>query len=219
MKGPRIHARPTPRDAWTAVLALLPALAFALLMAAAVALQLGRPAALVASETTEEAVQTGETLCQEAPAAAQMGSTISGAASAQASALDALGAVTGAAGLDASSVGPPLPVELRPIMPFSKASTYTKGKEGLIQAHHILEQRHVKAWGLEAGKSAAVIEKELADGPSVILEDWEHKLADAELRGRMPCGKVYSKATVWSNYLEVYKNYPQWLEAIAPFFA
>jgi hypothetical protein len=199
-------------------LTLLHLLALALLVAVAVLFWPARTVPLIASETTEEAVQTGEVLCEQAPAAAELGSAISSAASAQAGVLDALGAVAGApSGLNASLAVPPTPIEQRTILPFSKAQEFTTGKGGAISAHHILEQRHIKSWGQQAGKSAAEISKMLADAPSVVLLREEHLAANKTIEAKLPCGKVYSKAEVWAAYQEVYQYFPHWLEAIAPY--
>jgi hypothetical protein len=206
------HAARLARPAWSL---LLRSIVVALLGAFAITAQPPRAVPVAAQETTEQVVQTEQTVCEEAPAAAGLGEAISGAASAQANILNALGGPSSLPGL------PDLPpLGQRPIMPYWQAQEISKGTKGAWQAHHLLEQRHIKNWGQAAGKTLVEIEKDLANAPAVILDNQlEHIPGHQEINKLIPCdGSKYSKMAVWEAYQQVYKFYPEWLKALEPYF-
>ncbi len=58
------------------------------------------------------------------------------------------------------------------------------------------------------------------DAPAVMLTGEEHQLITNTLRKLLPYGDPdrYTKAEVRAAYIEAYKPYPLWLEAIAKYF-
>jgi hypothetical protein len=97
-----------------------------------------------------------------------------------------------------------------PIASYKQLQAVTRGHAGDIQAHHILEQRHLRAWGYSAD--------EIATAPAQVLSRAEHEAMNRALSEALPTGGVYSRSQVWSQYQKVYANYPEYLEAIAPYF-
>lgn len=93
------------------------------------------------------------------------------------------------------------------IGPYSVMRQFTEKLGGRFQAHHILEVRFTKNFGL--GNPDKV--------PSVILTDAQHKLITAELA--MKTRHVRTPKELWEVYQEVYEQYPHWLDAIKPYFA
>jgi len=92
------------------------------------------------------------------------------------------------------------------ILPYRQAQKLTKGFKSKIQAHHILEVRHAKRMGLNTG-----------DIPAVILPDKLHTKIGGALRNELPYlgdGHPYSKDQIWRAYKKVYKDYPEWLQAV-----
>lgn len=96
------------------------------------------------------------------------------------------------------------------IAPYSELQAVTKGQGGAIQAHHILEQRHLRAWGFT--------EAEIANAPAQVLGRTEHQALSRALSEALPTGTRYSPSQVWSKYQEVYKSYPGYLDAIKSYF-
>jgi hypothetical protein len=189
------------------------------LLAAFMSASVLKAAPVGADEMTEEAVLTEGAVCKEAPAAQSFGETISGAASAEADILDMLGDSFPA--VPEWGVGPALPpysIYERAIMSYQEGQNLTATFGGKIQAHHILETRHIEAWGKQAGMTAAQIEKAVAEAPSVVLTRNEHILANKMLDSKLACGKVWDQQSVWHEYQDAYKLFPHWLEAIASYF-
>jgi hypothetical protein len=96
------------------------------------------------------------------------------------------------------------------IMPYTAATRYTTTMAGRIQAHHILEARHLKNWRY----SAEAIE----GAPSIILSRAEHELINKQLGKLLPTGVNYTKEAVWKAYQTAYQQHPEWLEAIKSYF-
>jgi uncharacterized protein YnzC (UPF0291/DUF896 family) len=95
------------------------------------------------------------------------------------------------------------------VMPYNKARKITAGERGVIQAHHIIERRHLKRWRLDINTNT---------GPTVIIDKATHDKLTKLLRTRMPYGFKYSSTQVWKHYEFVYKGYPDWLDHIRPIF-
>jgi RHS repeat-associated protein len=93
---------------------------------------------------------------------------------------------------------------------YKDAAKLTKGERGLIQAHHILEQRHMRNWEFS--------ELDIANAPAVIMPKAEHDLLTSKLRSKLRYGVVWERERVWPVYQEVYSKYPDWLKAIEPYF-
>jgi RHS repeat-associated protein len=90
---------------------------------------------------------------------------------------------------------------------YQQMKTLTAGERGILQAHHILEERHLVNWGLDASHA-----------PAVILSQQEHQIVTSLLRQKLPYGEVYSREAVWEAYQEVYSEVPEWLELISAYF-
>ncbi|MCB1068140.1 MAG: hypothetical protein KDK56_08140 [Simkania sp.] len=97
-----------------------------------------------------------------------------------------------------------------PIAPYKELKALTKGMKGEVQAHHILEKRHLKAWRFS--------ESEIASAPAQILSKEEHRVLTKALRDKLPFGQKYEPGRVWLVYQEVYKDFPEYLKAIEHFF-
>lgn len=90
---------------------------------------------------------------------------------------------------------------------YRDAQRVTRGAGGAIEAHHLVEARHLRNWGLNA-----------ADGPAVILTRSEHQAVTNELRRLLPYGQQHSKEAVWEAYQQAYRNHQDWLHAIQHYF-
>jgi hypothetical protein len=95
------------------------------------------------------------------------------------------------------------------ILPYKAAATLTRGWGGAIMAHHILEARHARKWGLKISTD---------DLPAVILSREMHNKLTGELFSRLRTGVEHSKDAVWAVYQDVYKNFPEWLRTIEKYF-
>jgi hypothetical protein len=89
------------------------------------------------------------------------------------------------------------------IMPYRLARKLTAGKAGATQAHHILEARHLRSWGLSE-----------AEGPAIVLRRAEHQQITNELQGLLPTGQAYSVNEVMEAYNIAYRGHPGWLRAV-----
>jgi hypothetical protein len=100
--------------------------------------------------------------------------------------------------------------QLKTIMPYSRASMFTKGWAYLYQAHHIFEVAMMEQLGMGSA----------ADAPAIILKKEEHEAISAALdAARARLGTTTpNKEQLWKIYKEVYKNDPNWLKAIASYF-
>ncbi len=94
-----------------------------------------------------------------------------------------------------------------PIAPYNVLQSVTKGHAGAIQAHHILEARHLRAWGYTTA--------EIASAPAQVLSQAEHNAISRALAQQLPTGVRYTREQVWNAYQIVYRNYPEYLNAIA----
>lgn len=104
----------------------------------------------------------------------------------------------------------PLVGRASPIAPYNVLQEVTAGHRGAIQAHHILEVRHLRAWGFSAA--------EIAAAPAQVLTQAEHAVVSAELSTLLPTGVRYTREAVWRAYQIAYRNYPQYLQAIERYF-
>ena len=90
---------------------------------------------------------------------------------------------------------------------YREMQAITVGQRGAIQAHHILEERHLLNWGLSA-----------SEAPAVVLSRAEHTTVTSLLRQELPYGQVYSREAVWNAYQRVYSGTPEWLDSISIYF-
>ena len=78
------------------------------------------------------------------------------------------------------------------ILPYREAQKLTAGHRGAIQAHHIVEVRHLQNWS-----------ESIADSPAVILSAAEHHRITQALRTKLPYTPrgatpiQYEKNEVW----------------------
>ncbi len=89
---------------------------------------------------------------------------------------------------------------------YSVMKKFTDKLGGRVQAHHILEDKFAKRFGLEAGDKV----------PSVILTEAEHKAITAKLASKTLFVKTPSQ--LWEVYKEVYQKQTHWLDAIRSYF-
>jgi hypothetical protein len=92
------------------------------------------------------------------------------------------------------------------IGPFEVMKQFTDGLGGRWQAHHILERKWVRDFGL--GNADKV--------PSVILTEAEHKRITARLA--LETLDVKNAKQLWKAYQKAYKDHPTWLAAIRKYF-
>jgi len=117
------------------------------------------------------------------------------------------GGVKGVKALDkAGDVGKVLK-SARKIKPYKEAQKLTKGFKGELQAHHLIEVRHLEKV-LDLGKQA------ILEAPSKILEKSKHLDITKRLRKELPYGKSFSKKEISKVYKEVYKESKDILKAI-----
>ena len=95
------------------------------------------------------------------------------------------------------------------VVAFRDAQKITRGHRGAIQAHHILEARHLKNWGM-----ADLVR----DAPPVVMSKAQHDFYTGQLRQGLPYRIDHQRAQVWEKYQKVYADHPEWLGAIRPFF-
>lgn len=98
-----------------------------------------------------------------------------------------------------------------PIAPYHALQAVTKGHRGSLQAHHILEARHLRAWGASA--------RQVREVPAQVLSRQEHVAITAALRRALPFGVRYSRGQVWRAYERVYAQYPSYLRSISHYFS
>ena len=90
-----------------------------------------------------------------------------------------------------------------------EARALTRGKNHVVEAHHLLEQRHMIRWGMA---------DQIDDSPAVVLRLEEHQPITKDLQNRLSYGRTYTKEEVWAEYQQAYRKYPDWLEAIRRYF-
>jgi len=90
---------------------------------------------------------------------------------------------------------------------YREMQALTAGERGALQAHHILEERHLLSWGLNA-----------SEAPAVMLSRQEHIMVTGLLRQELPYGGIYSREAVWNGYQKVYSQAPEWLDSISIYF-
>jgi len=77
----------------------------------------------------------------------------------------------------------------------------TQGYKGAIQAHHIVEARHLELLG-----------KTALEAPAVVLDKVTHQTITNTLRTEMPYGKAYTTEQMMNTYQKVYS--PQWMDYV-----
>jgi hypothetical protein len=97
-----------------------------------------------------------------------------------------------------------------PIAPYNVLRQVTAGHRGAIEAHHILEARHLRYWGYSPA--------EIAAAPAQVLTHAEHVIVTRELRRLLPYGTRYTRDQVWNAYQIAYRNYPEYLNAVTRYF-
>src|SRR4029079_7144487 len=93
----------------------------------------------------------------------------------------------------------PLVGTASPIAPYNVLQEVTAGQRGAIQAHHLLEARHLRYWGYSAA--------EIAEAPAQVLSRAEHAAFTKALQAELKTGVAYSREAVWQAYQKVYANY------------
>ena len=115
------------------------------------------------------------------------------------------------------AMGPSL-AEAGVIMPYSRAQVFTRGWEGKLQAHHLLEANMAEKTMLKLDAKA------INDIPAIVLSEAEHKEITKSLneaRARILPGvnlENMQPHDLWKVYQEVYAKNPAWLDAIKHYF-
>ena len=86
---------------------------------------------------------------------------------------------------------------------YLEMSKLTKGYNGAIQAHHLVEARNLKVLG--ESTSAA---------PAVIIDKTTHQYITNTLRTEMPYGQVYKTEQMMNAYQKAYQAYPEWVDYV-----
>ena len=99
-----------------------------------------------------------------------------------------------------------------PVPTFGKVDTYiklaklTKQLKGAIQAHHLVEVRHLKRLLLST-----------KNAPSVLLSKADHQEMTNTLRQLLPYGQTYTKQQIVDAYKQAYSNFPQWIDEVVKY--
>ena len=180
-----------------------------------VGFRLATPAA--AQDMTEEA-ELHERDCEEVQASGDVGAAVGGGFT------QATGALGGALGGEdqSSQIKKMLQTAFndRPIMPYSEGQKFTEGFDSVIEAHHLVEKRHIEDLGKALGWSKDQIDQEVGNAPSVILDEVEHdcfsKQLDWELNKlgkKRNSGFGYTKDSLINAYQQAYRNESNWAKA------
>ena len=109
----------------------------------------------------------------------------------------------------------------REIMPYSAGQGLTEGLDGIVEAHHLVENRHIEDLGRALGWSKDRLDQEVANAPTVILNEVEHDCFSAELGrdlkrlgSRRADGYGYTKQSLLDAYRQTYRNEGNWLKAV-----
>ncbi|MCA1828798.1 MAG: hypothetical protein ABR567_01335 [Myxococcales bacterium] len=101
----------------------------------------------------------------------------------------------------------------RDITSYAEGLKTVSGFNRTIQAHHIVEQRHIKMLGKLLGWDKERVQKELRESPAVILTAAEHECFSNELDFELPKGHEYDRSAVEEAYSKAYANEPNWYKA------
>ena len=91
------------------------------------------------------------------------------------------------------------------IIPYSKASRLTKGLKGEIQAHHLVEARHL------------ISQVSKLKSPAILLSKQQHNLITNILRKELPYGVKYGTSQITKTYKKVYGGSKGILKSIKKF--
>ncbi len=100
----------------------------------------------------------------------------------------------------------PIGSELKLIGTYANLSKLTNGYKGAIQAHHLIEVRHLLKLGLP-----------ISHAPAVILSKAEHVMISNSLFKLLPKGFTYTRTQIMNAYKQAYKAYPEWIEATSQY--
>jgi len=84
---------------------------------------------------------------------------------------------------------------------YAEMAKLTKGYKGVIQAHHLVEARHLEGLGISA-----------AEAPAVIIDRATHQPITNLLRDGMPYGAKYNPEQMMNTYQQVYPS--QWMDYV-----
>jgi len=82
----------------------------------------------------------------------------------------------------------------------------TRGLKGTLQAHHLVEVRHLKKLFLTTGKA-----------PSVILSKADHAIMTITLQKLLPYGQTYTKSQIINAYKQAYSSNKEWVDLVVEF--
>lgn len=109
----------------------------------------------------------------------------------------------------APTMGLPPDIGIGTIGPYNVLTKITKGSKGAIQAHHLIEARHLKRLLMST-----------KDAPSVIITKADHLKMTKALRELLPYSKKpYTKAEIINAYKKAYSKYPEWIEIVTKYLS
>ncbi|HRE75623.1 MAG TPA: RHS repeat-associated core domain-containing protein [Flavobacteriales bacterium] len=94
------------------------------------------------------------------------------------------------------------------ILPYKEAQKLTRGFKGSIQAHHIVESRHLRRLGMG---------HLVREAPAIVLTRAEHQAITRVLNQLLKLGNTYEKEVVLEAYRIAYKDFPTWIKAAENF--
>ncbi|WP_321286511.1 hypothetical protein [uncultured Sunxiuqinia sp.] len=89
---------------------------------------------------------------------------------------------------------------------YAKLAKMTRGYKGAIQAHHLVEVRHLRRLMMST-----------KNAPSVILSRTDHAAMTKTLQQLLPYGQTYTKPQLINAYKQAYSNYPEWIDLVVKF--
>lgn len=98
-------------------------------------------------------------------------------------------------------MGMPPDVGIGQLGTYIKLTKLAKELKGGLEAHHLLEIRHLKR-----------LFKSTREAPAVLLTKTDHAALTKALRTELPYGQPYTKEQISTAYKKVYRDNPEWLK-------
>ncbi len=94
------------------------------------------------------------------------------------------------------------------VMPYREAAKLTRGLDGALEAHHVLEARHLRKWGMS---------NLLDDAPAIVMPRELHVEVTRRLRSELPYRGKYGMDEVLDAYRRVYSDAPHLVTEVEEF--
>ncbi|GIV03350.1 MAG: hypothetical protein KatS3mg015_2739 [Fimbriimonadales bacterium] len=94
------------------------------------------------------------------------------------------------------------------VMSYREAAKLTRGLGGALEAHHVLEARHLNRWGMSSL---------LNDAPAIVIPRDLHVEVTRRLRSELPYGGRYDMDAVLDAYRRVYSDAPHLVTNVEEF--